>query len=96
MKSLNKISNSDFINNYEEHKLMFERLFNNKNKFKLDNQFDKNNCQIFLSEKEKYLSEIIIEDEDLKSGDEIPEKNKSKNEILMPKGAPSRFTFGQN
>ena len=75
---------------------MFERLLKNKNKFKLDNQFDKNNCQKFLSEKDKYLSEIIIEDEDLKSGDEIPEKNKSKIEILMPNGAPSRFTFGQN
>ena len=110
MKSVNKSSNrlcckkddqlnpkfsSDFINNYEDHKLMFERLLNNKNKFKLDNHFDKNNCQMFLSEKEKYLSEIIMEDEDFKSGDEIPEKNKSKIEILMPNGAPSKFTFGQ-
>ena len=58
MKSLNKISNSDFINNYEEHKLMFERLFNNKNKFKLDNQFDKNNCQIFSK---KLVLFLIVE-----------------------------------
>ena len=112
MKSLNKSSknlctkedeqlnpkfSSDFNNNYEDHKIMFERLLNNKNKFKLDNHFDKNNSQMFLSEKEKYLSEIIIEDEDFKSDDDIPEINKSnqKREILMPNGAPSKFTFGQ-
>ncbi len=94
-KQLDPKFSSDFINNYEDHKVMFERLLNNKNKFKLDNHFDKNNCQMFLSEKEKYLSEIIIEDEDFKSGDEMPEKSKSKIEILMPNGAPSKFTFGQ-
>ena len=49
---------NDFKNNDEKPKnktlLMFERLLNNKNKFSLGNLFNKNNSQIFLSEKEKY------------------------------------------
>ena len=93
-EKINSKFSSEYLNN-EDHKNMFERLLNNKNKFTLDNHFDKNNTQVFLSEKEKYLSEIIIEDEDIKSGDEMPENNKSKKEILMPNGVPSKFTFGQ-
>ena len=73
--------------------LMFERLLNNKNKFKLDNHFDNENSQQFLLEKEKYLSEINIDDEDYST--ETLERIKSKEEILIPNGAPNKYTFGQ-
>ena len=94
----NPIFSSDFKDNDEKPKkntlLMFERLLNNKNKFSLDNHFDKNNCQIFLSEKEKYLAEIKLDDGDYNSGETL-EKTKSKVEIAIPNGAPTQYTFGQ-
>ena len=98
---INKNVYNDHISNDENKKkntlLMFENLLNNKNKFKLDNHFDNKNCQIFLSEKEKYLSEIIIDDdsENKKNINKIYERNKSKEDILIPNGAPTKYTFGQ-
>ncbi len=94
-EKINSKFSNECLNNEDIKNMLIETLLNNKNKFTLDNHFDKNNTEIFLSEKEKYLSEINIEDEDIKSGDEMPEKNKSKKEILMPNGVPSKFTFGQ-
>ena len=82
-------------NNSDTNLLMFERLFNKKNKFKLDNNFDTVNSQKFLNEKEKYLSEIIIDDGGELSHKETYEKTKSKKEILIPNGAPNKYTFGQ-
>ena len=77
--------------------LMFERLLlNNKNKFYLDNHFDKHNSQKFLLDKEKYLSEIIFDDEGEVPSKEAFEKNKSKIDLIIPDGAPTKFTFGQN
>ena len=73
--------------------LMFERLLNNKNKFKLDNHFDNANSQQFLLEKEKYLSEINIDDGDYST--ETLERNKSRTDLLIPNGAPTKYTFGQ-
>ena len=73
--------------------LMFERLLNNKNKFKLDNHFDNVNSHQFLLEKEKYLSEINIDDGDYST--ETLERNKSRTELLIPNGAPTQCTFGQ-
>ena len=95
----NIISN-DYINKDEKQKnnslLMFEIMFNNKNKFTLDNHFDKNNCKIFLSDKEKYLCEIIIDDEeDFHKGEAI-ESKKTKTELLIPNGVATKYTFGQN
>jgi len=73
--------------------LMFERLLNNKKKFKLDNHFDKRNSSKFLKEKEKYMCPIELEDGDFSN--ETLEKNKSRKELLIPNGAPNRYTFGQ-
>ena len=96
---INKNVYNDHISNDENKKkntlLMFENLLNNKNKFKLDNHFDNKNCQIFLSEKEKYLAEIIIDDDAEHKKNKIYERNKSKEDILIPNGAPTKFTFGQ-
>ena len=86
----NKNNNEIFKNN---EMLMFERLLNNKNKFKLDNNFDKTNSQQFLLEKEKYLSEIDIDDGDFST--ENLERNKSRKDLLIPNGAPNQYTFGQ-
>ena len=90
----------DFKINDKEHKditlLMFEKLLNNKNKFSLDNHFDRKNSQKFLNEKAEYLSEIVLED-DVSSLNEVrTEKNNSKKdlELSMP-NSPNKFTFGQ-
>ena len=76
--------------------LMYESLINNKTKFKLDNHFDKNNCKWFLSEKEKYLSEIIIDDDDADPLD-LPfvESRKSRKDLFIASGFPTKFTFGE-
>ena len=89
-------NNDEKQKNNDTNLLMFERLLNNKNKFKLDNNFDTINSQKFLNEKEKYLSEIVIDDGGELSYKETFEKTKSKKEILIPYGAPTKYTFGQN
>ena len=75
--------------------LMLESLINNKSKFKLDNHFDKNNCRIFLSEKEKYLSEIIIDDEEEPIDMNFIDDRKSRKDLLIVSGCPTKYTFGQ-
>ena len=96
---INKNVYNDNISNNENKKkntlLMFENLLNIKNKFKLDNHFDNINCQIFLSEKEKYLKEIIIDDDIEHKKNKMYERNKSKEDILIPNGEPTKYTFGQ-
>ena len=89
--SYKESDNEKFRNNTS---LMFERLLNNKNKFTLDDHFDKRNSATFLLEKEKYLSPIDIDDGDCPS--ETIEKTRSKIEIFIPNGAPTKYTFGQN
>ena len=94
-KSVGNVNLSNDENKKKNALLMFENLLNNKNKFKLDNHFDNKNCEIFLSEKEKYLAEIIIDDDTEHKKNKIYERNKSKEDILIPNGAPTKFTFGQ-
>ena len=93
----NPTFSSDNQNNNENTKnntlLMFERLLNNKKKFKLDNHFDKRNSHKFLLEKEKYLSPIELDDGDISN--ESLNKNISRTELLIPNGAPTSYTFGQ-
>ena len=91
---------SDFKKNDIEHKkytlLMFEKLLNNKNKFTLDDHFDKNNQKKVLNEKDEYLSEMIFEDDIPLNNNEIENKiTKKELDIIMP-GSPHKFTFGQN
>ncbi len=54
---------------------------NNKKKFSLDNHFDRKNSKQFLVEKDKYLSEMIIDDEPSKKDDNI-EKSHTVNELV--------------
>ena len=95
-KTINNKNNDETKKFNDMNSLMFERLLNNKNKFKLDNNFDTINSQKFLNEKAKYLSEIVIDDTGELSYKETFEKTKSKKEILIPNGAPNKYTFGQN
>ena len=92
---------SDYQKNAEEdHRkyilLMFEKLLNNKNKFSIENHFDKKNSQKFLNEKDEYLSEIVFEDDDSSLNEVRTEKNNSKKdlEITIP-NSPNKFTFGK-
>ena len=80
--------------NENNNSAIIDKFLNDKNKLSLDNKFDENNCQVFLSEKEKYLSEMFTEEEELLSYGTI-EKTKSKEEIIIPNGLPSKYTFGQ-
>ena len=90
----------DFKINDKEHKditlLMFEKLLNNKNKFKIDNHFDKNNSKRFLKEKDECLSEIVIEDDVTINNNRLKLDTITKKEfdIIMP-ASPNKFTFGQ-
>ena len=58
------------------------------------NKYELYVSQIFLSEKEKYLAEINLDDGDYNSAETL-EKTKSKIEISIPYGAPNQYTFGQ-
>ena len=95
----NKLIN-DFKINDKEHKditlLMLEKLLNNKNKFKIDNHFDKTNSKKFLKEKEECLSEIVIEDDVTVNNNRLKLDTITKKEfdIIMPT-SPNKFTFGQ-
>ena len=75
---------------------MFEKLLNNKNKFKIDNHFDKNNSQKFLKEKDESLSEIVIEDDVTINNNRLKLDTITKKEfdIIMPT-SPNKFTFCQ-
>ena len=89
---------SDVSKNSEEYKkytlLKYERLLNNKKKFSLDNHFDRKNSKQFLVEKDKYLSEMIIEDEPSKKDDNI-EKSHTVNDLdISVPSSINKFTFG--
>ena len=90
----------DFKINDKEHKditlLMFEKLLNNKNKFKIDNHFDKNNSKKFLKEKDECLSEIVIEDDVTINNNRLKLDTITKKEFdIIMSAAPNKFTFGQ-
>ena len=90
----------DFKINDKEHKditlLMFEKLLNNKNKFKIDNHFDKNNSKKFLKEKDECLSEIVIEDDVTINNNRLKLETITKKEFdIIMSAAPNKFTFGQ-
>ena len=78
--------------------LKYEKLLNNKKKFSLDNHFDRKNSKQFLVEKDKYLSEMIIEDEPSKKEDSsYIEKSKTVDDLNNSVSVPSsmnKFTFG--
>ena len=74
---------------------MFEELLNNKKKFFLDNHFDRKHCKKFLNEKDKYLSEMVFDDEPPKS--QLTNKNLATRKTLdipIP-SSPNKFTFKQ-
>ena len=89
---------SDVYKNTEEYQkytlLKYEKLLNNKKKFSLDNHFDRKNSKQFLVEKDKYLSEMIIEDEPSKKDDNI-EKSHTVNDLdISVPSSINKFTFG--
>ena len=89
---------SDVYKNTEEYQkytlLKYEKLLNNKKKFSLDNHFDRKNSKQFLVEKDKYLSEILIEDEPSKN-DDIIEKSQTVNDLdISVPSSINKFTFG--
>ena len=89
---------SDVYKNSEEYQkytlLKYEKLLNNKKKFSLDNHFDRKNSKQFLVEKDKYLSEILIEDEPSKN-DDIIEKSQTVNDLdISVPSSINKFTFG--
>ena len=60
---INKCSSSRIINSFQDQDLykVFE-LFLCKNKFHLNNNYDKNNSQIFLNEKNQVLANVVLDD----------------------------------
>ena len=89
---------SDVYKNTEEYQkytlLKYEKLLNNKKKFSLDNHFDRKNSKQFLVEKDKYLSEMIIEDEPSKKDGNI-EKSHTVNDLdISVPSSINKFTFG--
>ena len=89
---------SDVYKNSEEYQkytlLKYEKLLNNKKKFSLDNHFDRKNSKQFLVEKDKYLSEMIIDDEPSKRDDNI-EKSRTVDELdLSVPSSINKLTFG--
>ena len=95
----NQKFSSDYLKNNIEYKrnilIMFEKLLNNKNKFSLNNNFDKKHCQKFLIEKDKYLSEIIFEEEPLLTEEKIEINNSKRNFDIHIPSSPNKFSFGQ-
>ena len=91
---------SDVSKNSEEYKkytlLKYERLLNNKKKFSLDNHFDRKNSKQFLVEKDKYLSEMIIDDEPSKKDiDENIGKSHTVDDLdISVPSSINKFTFG--
>ena len=61
--SINKICASHVLPSYRDKNLYkkFE-LFLSKNKFHLNNDYDKNNAQIFLKEKNQCLANVVLDD----------------------------------
>ena len=84
-----------YTEEYQKYTLLkYEKLLNNKKKFSLDNHFDRKNSKQFLVEKDKYLSEIIIEDEPSKKDDKI-EKSQTDNDLdISVPSSNTKFTFG--
>jgi hypothetical protein len=61
--SINKNCASHLLPSYRDKNLYkkFE-LFLSKNKFHLNNDYDKNNAQIFLKEKNQFLANVVLDD----------------------------------
>ena len=61
--SVNKICSSYILPSYRDRNLYKKyEIFLSKNKFHLNNNFDKNNAQIFLKEKNQVLEHIVLDD----------------------------------
>ena len=58
----------------------FELFFTDKNKFLLNNNFDRNHCKIFLQEKEKCLENMNLDDHINDDSVAMTSKEYSKNE----------------
>jgi len=94
--SKNKLSSVFFQNNEESRNytlLMFEKLLNNKKKFVLDNHFDRKHCKKFLYEKDKYLSEMVLDDEPLKIQKTIKNNETRKTLDISIPNSPNKFSF---
>ena len=84
--SINKVCVSHLLPSYRDQNLYkkFE-LFMNKNKFHLNNDYDKNNAQIFLKEKNQFLANLYLDDyiegEEEKTIIENPDSSYIKNHI---------------
>ena len=94
--SKNKLSSVFFQNNEESRNytlLMFEKLLNKKKKFVLDNHFDRKHCKKFLYEKDKYLSEMVLDDEPLKIQKTIKNNETRKTLDISIPNSPNKFSF---
>ena len=75
--------------------LMFEKLLNDKKKFVLDNHFDRKHCKKFLNEKDKYLSEMVFDDEPPKNQEPIKNLVTRKTLDIPIPCSPNKFSFKQ-
>ena len=92
-----KFSSDVYKNSEEYHKytlLKYEKLLNNKKKFSLDNHFDRKNSKQFLVEKDKYLSEMIFEDEPSRKDDNIEKSHTVDDLDISVPSSMNKFTFG--
>ena len=96
--SKHKFASVFFQSNEERRKytlLMFEKLLNDKKKFFLDNHFDRKHCKKFLYEKDKYLSEMVFDDEPPQNQQAIKNNESRKTLDISIPNSPHKFSFKQ-
>jgi hypothetical protein len=96
--SRHKFASVFFQSNEERRKytlLMFEKLLNDKKKFFLDNHFDRKHCKKFLYEKDKYLSEMVFDDEPPQNQQAIKNNESRKTLDISIPNSPHKFSFKQ-
>jgi hypothetical protein len=96
--SRHKFASVFFQSNEERRKytlLMFEKLLNDKKKFFLDNHFDRKHCKKFLYEKDKYLSEMVFDDEPPQNQQAIKNNESRKTLDISIPNSPHNFSFKQ-
>ena len=96
--SKHKFASVFFQSNEERRKytlLMFEKLLNDKKKFFLDNHFDRKHCKKFLYEKDKYLSEMVFDDEPPQNQQAIKNNESRKTLDISIPNSPHKLSFKQ-
>ena len=96
--SRHKFASVFFQSNEERRKytlLMFEKLLNDKKKFFLDNHFDRKHCKKFLYEKDKYLSEMVFDDEPPQNQQALKNNESRKTLDISIPNSPHKFSFKQ-